>query len=176
MQDELLNARLDVALLYGGQTKPGLESEHLMSEELVYVSARPAGLAEDPQELYIKLSSVAALPLVIPSRPNALRMHVEQAMLNAGFRPHITFEVDGVPAILDLVADGAGNAVLTEHAVQSSFRPSAFVTKSFEDQPLSIPVSIATSAKRPSTQIQRKTIELLKRIVLESISKNSAYS
>ena len=84
---------------------------------------------------------------------------------------NITFEIDGVPAILDLVADGAGNAVLTKHAVKSSFRPSAFITKSFKEPKIQIPVTLATSSRRPSTQIQIKTIELLKRIVVENIQK-----
>jgi LysR family nitrogen assimilation transcriptional regulator len=96
---------------------------------------------------------------------------VESAFLAAGVTPNITFEIDGVPAILDLVADGAGNAVLTKHAVKSSFRPSAFITKSFKEPKIQIPVTLATSSRRPSTQIQIKTIELLKRIVVENIQK-----
>ena len=171
MHEELLNARLDIALLYSGNTTMGLHTEHLIDEELVYVSARPAGLLEDPQELYVDIKSIAHLPLVIPSRPNAIRMYVESAFLAAGVTPNITFEIDGVPAILDLVADGAGNAVLTKHAVKSSFRPSAFITKSFKEPKIQIPVTLATSSRRPSTQIQIKTIELLKRIVVENIQK-----
>jgi LysR family nitrogen assimilation transcriptional regulator len=63
---------------------------------------------------------VARLPLVIPSRPNAIRMHVEAEMAAIGCRPAIALEIDGVSAILDLVADGAGSAILSRNAVASS--------------------------------------------------------
>ena len=126
MQEEILNARLDIALLYNGLNSTGLITEHLINEELVYVSARPSGLMEEPQDLYVQMNEIAAQPLVIPSRPNAIRMHVEAAFLGLGLTPNITLEIDGVPAILDLVADGAGNAILTRHAVSSSIRPSVY--------------------------------------------------
>ena len=97
-------------------------------------------------------------------------MHVESALLSLGLSANITLEIDGVPAILDLVADGAGNAVLTRHAVTSSIRPSAYKIRRIRNPDLGIQVALATSSKRPSTHIQRKTIDLLKRIALEKIA------
>lgn len=170
MQEELLNARLDIAILYNGSSSVGLQTEHLINEELVYVSRRPSGLIEEPQDLYVDLNDVAHLALVIPSRPNAIRMHVEAACLSLGVAPNITLEIDGVPAILDLVADGAGNAILTKHAVSSSIRPSAYMTRRIRNPDMSIEVTLATSSKRPTTHIQRLTIELLKRVVNEKIN------
>jgi len=170
MQEEILNARLDIALLYNGLNSTGLITEHLINEELVYVSARPSGLMEEPQDLYVQMNEIAAQPLVIPSRPNAIRMHVEAAFLGLGLTPNITLEIDGVPAILDLVADGAGNAILTRHAVSSSIRPSVYKTRMIRSPSLSIEVVLATSSKRPTTHIQRQTIELLKRIAVDKMN------
>ena len=170
IQEEILNARLDIALLYNGLNSTGLITEHLINEELVYVSARPSGLMEEPQDLYVQMNEIAAQPLVIPSRPNAIRMHVEAAFLGLGLTPNITLEIDGVPAILDLVADGAGNAILTRHAVSSSIRPSVYKTRMIRSPSLSIEVVLATSSKRPTTHIQRQTIELLKRIAVDKMN------
>jgi len=170
IQEEILNARLDIALLYNGLNSTGLITEHLINEELVYVSARPSGLMEEPQDLYVQMNEIAAQPLVIPSRPNAIRMHVEAAFLGLGLTPNITLEIDGVPAILDLVADGAGNAILTRHAVSSSIRPSVYKTRIIRSPSLSIEVVLATSSKRPTTHIQRQTIELLKRIAVDKMN------
>ena len=116
------------------------------------------------------MNEIAAQPLVIPSRPNAIRMHVEAAFLGLGLTPNITLEIDGVPAILDLVADGAGNAILTRHAVSSSIRPSVYKTRMIRSPSLSIEVVLATSSKRPTTHIQRQTIELLKRIAVDKMN------
>jgi LysR family nitrogen assimilation transcriptional regulator len=47
----------------------------------------PPGLHEDPPPGPIDLREVARLPLVIPTRPNAIRMHVESAMADVGAGP-----------------------------------------------------------------------------------------
>lgn len=103
---------------------------------------------------------MATLPLVIPSRPNAIRMHVEAEMAALGVRPRIALEIDGVSAILDLVADGAGSALLSQHAVASSIRPSAYRTRPI-DPPLRTRVSLATSSQRPATLTQRTALSLI---------------
>ena len=110
---------------------------------------------------------MAALPLVIPSRPNAIRVHVESEMAALGCRPHIAFEIDGVSAILDLVADGAGCAVLSRNAVMRSVRPSAYVARPIGEPPLQIALSTAVSSLRPTTLTQQATLELLQQTVRE---------
>jgi LysR family nitrogen assimilation transcriptional regulator len=115
MQENLQNGRLDIAVLYNPSQVAGIEHTPLMQEELLLVQPRPPGLQEDPPPPAISLQEVAALPLVIPTRPNAIRMHVESEMAAIGCRPLIALEIDGVSAILDLVADGAGYAILPRH-------------------------------------------------------------
>jgi LysR family nitrogen assimilation transcriptional regulator len=106
------------------------------------------------------------LPLVIPSRPNALRMLVETEMANLGVRPEIALEIDGVAAILDLVADGAGVALLSRNAVSSSQRPDAFQLRPIQQPTLRARLSIATSSQRPSTLTQKTCINLLRSTAL----------
>ncbi|MEY4267406.1 MAG: hypothetical protein RIS90_1941 [Pseudomonadota bacterium] len=160
--ESLLNGRLDIAVLYNAQAGADLDITPLMAEELVLVQARPPGLAEDPPPGAIALRALAELPLVIPSRPNAIRMHVESELAGIGCRPRIALEIDGVSAILDLVADGAGSAVLSRNAVASSVRPSAFSLRPISEPPLRIQVALATSALRPATLSQQATVTLLR--------------
>ena len=160
--ESLRNGRLDIAVLYNAQAGADLDITPLMAEELVLVQARPPGLAEDPPPAAIPLRALAELPLVIPSRPNAIRMHVESELAGIGCRPRIALEIDGVSAILDLVADGAGSAVLSRNAVASSVRPSAFSLRPIGDPPLRILVALATSALRPATLTQQATVTLLR--------------
>jgi LysR family nitrogen assimilation transcriptional regulator len=160
--ESLLNGRLDIAVLYNAQASADLDITPLMVEELVLVQARPPGLAEDPPPGAIALRALAELPLVIPSRPNAIRMHVESELAGIGCRPRIALEIDGVSAILDLVADGAGSAVLSRNAVASSVRPSAFSLRPIGEPPLRILVALATSALRPATLTQQATVKLLR--------------
>jgi LysR family nitrogen assimilation transcriptional regulator len=119
-------------------------------------------LQEDPGPGPISLKDVAQLPLVIPSRPNAIRMQVESEMANIGCRPKIALEIDGVSAILDLVADGAGCAVLSRNAVANSIRPSSFTVRAIHEPVLRTKVSLATSSLRPSTLTQQATLSLIR--------------
>ena len=161
MQENLLNGRLDIAVLYKPSPVPGIELRALVEEELLLVQSRRPGLQEDPPPPPATLREVSTLPLVIPSRPNALRMHVESEMAAIGCRPNIALEIDGVSAILDLVADGAGVAILPRNAVMRSVRPSAYATRSIGEPPLRIGLATAISAIRPATLTQQSTLELL---------------
>jgi len=162
MQEWLQTGRLDIALLYNAMPAPDIEIAPLRDEELLLVQARPPGLAEDPPPPPISLAAVAALPLVIPSRPNAIRMQVEAEMANIGCRPMVALEIDGVSAILDLVADGAGAALLSRHAVASSIRPSAYQMRAVTDPPLRTRLCLATSSLRPATLTQQTTQTLIR--------------
>lgn len=172
MQEWLLNGRLDIAVLYNAQPAAGIELAPLMEEDLLLVQARPPGLAEDPPPLPIPLREVARLPLVIPSRPNAIRMHVEAEMAGMGCRPLVVLEIDGVSAILDLVADGAGCALLPRNAVASSIRPSAFTMRPICQPALRTRLSMVTSSVRPATFTQQATLELIHSLAHRQLSRH----
>ena len=82
-------------------------------------------------------------------------------MANIGCRPTVALEIDGVSAILDLVADGAGAALLSRNAVASSIRPSAYRMRPVQP-PLKTRLCLATSSQRPATLTQQKTLELIR--------------
>ena len=170
MQENLLNGRLDIAVLYKPSAMPGVEHQPLLSEELLLVQPRPPGLQEDPPPPPLALREVAALPLLIPSRPNAIRMQVEAQMAAIGCQPTIALEIDGVSAILDLVADGVGCAILSRNAVMRSVRPSAYTTRSIKEPELRIGLSTSTSSLRPSTLTQQATLELLQDIARQKLA------
>jgi LysR family nitrogen assimilation transcriptional regulator len=172
MQESLLNGRLDIALLYNPKSTSGLEISNLVQEELWLVQARASALQEDPPPPRIGLQEVAKLPLVIPSRPNAIRMHVESEMAGIGCRPCIALEIDGVTSILELVADGAGYAILSRNAVTRSINPSAFSTRPISEPKLSIQLCSVVSSLRPSTLTQQATLSLIRETaqrLLESV-------
>ena len=159
----LNSGHLDLVVLYNAHPSRETDVAHLLDEDLVLVRARPPGLLEDPPPGPIALSEVAQLPLVIPTRPNAIRMHVESEMAQIGCTPQVALEIDGVSAILDLVADGAGCAVLSRNALLNSPRPSAYTAQAIGTPPLRIALSLATSLQRPSTQVQKAALDLVRR-------------
>jgi len=155
MQENLQNGRLDIALLYNPQALPELEIKPLMQDTLFLVAPVSEGLAAGP----LRLAEVARMPLVIPARPNAIRMLVETQMAAIGQRPAIALEIDGVSTILDLVADGAGMAILPQYAVAS--HPGEFSMHGIVEPELLSLVAVATSARRTHTLTQRTVFKLI---------------
>ena len=161
MHESLASGRLDIALLYNAAPSPEVELTPLLEELLFLVQKKPAGATAKSRKTAVLLRDVADLPLVIPTRPNAIRMLVEAEMANQGCHPTIALEIDGVAAILDLVADGAGSAVLSRHAVETSARPESFVMRPIGKPPLHSKLSLAVSAHRPATLTQKAMLELI---------------
>jgi len=164
MQESLLSGRLDMAMLYNAYPCPDLDLRSVLDEELLLVQR-----AADASHMgdRVKLAQVAELPLIIPSRPNAIRMLVEVALMELLLRPNIAAEIDGVAAILELVADGVGVAILSRHAVRTAAQPERFATCFISDPPLVSSVCIATPSRRPATGTQKAMLALLDELARE---------
>jgi len=164
MQESLLTGQLDIALVYNALPTPGIELRPILQDELLLVQGRADPLASsDP----VALADIARYPLIIPGRPNALRMHVETALLNISAQPCIAMEVNSVATILDLVADGVGSAILSQHAVLTAAQPERFTLRRIVNPGLFPLLSMATSADRPATSTQAATLVMLERIARE---------
>lgn len=164
MQESLLTGQLDIALVYNALPTPGIELRPLLQDELLLVQGGAGGKAPDTP---VDLADIALYPLIIPARPNALRMHVETALLNISVQPRIAMEVNSVATILDLVADGVGCAVLSRHAVLTASQPERFTLRRIVNPGLFPLLSIATGADRPATSTQGATLEILERVARE---------
>ena len=171
LQEGLASGRLDIVVLYNAQPSRELDITPLLEEQLLLVRARPPGLPEDPPPGPVPLAQVAQLPLVIPTRPNAIRMYIEAEMADVGCRPNVALEIDGVSAILDLVLDGAGCAILSRNALRNTPRPSAYVTQPIGEPPLKIRLSLATSLQRPATPVQKAALELIRKTAPDVVAR-----
>ncbi|MDP3699877.1 MAG: LysR substrate-binding domain-containing protein [Hylemonella sp.] len=165
MQESLLTGRLDIALLYNPPASPELNTLPLLDEELFLIGPRPPRSKAKTQP--ISLKEVSALPLVIPSRPNAIRMVVETEMAGIGCKPEISLEIDGVAAILDLVADGAGYAVLPKYALATMQKPEAYQARAIDKPRLASRLALATAAGRTTTMTQQAMLELIQQVTGE---------
>ena len=165
MQESLRAGSLDIALLYNAPPSPDIDLTALLEEELFLVEAN--GSSRDRGT--VPLADVARCPLVIPSRPNSIRMLVETGLSNIGLHPAIALEIDGVRAILDLVADGAGAAILSRHAVTQAARPDRYSMRRIVSPGLRSRLFIAVNRRRPTTTTQQATRDLLQRIVRETL-------
>lgn len=165
MQERLRTGSLDLALLYNAGPSPDLDLAALLEEELLLVERRSAR----GNRTVVSLAEVARTPLVIPSRPNAIRMLVESALSDLGLHPTVALEIDGVGAILDLVADGAGSAILSRHAVGTAANPARYTMRRIAKPGLRSRLYVAVDRRRPTTATQAAMRELLVRVARETL-------
>jgi LysR family nitrogen assimilation transcriptional regulator len=168
--------RIDIGLIYNPTPSPGIDTEPVMQEEL-YLMA-PAYDARKRRAIAhtIPLSSVPDYPLVIPSRPHAIRMLVETQMANAGLKINVMTEVDGIPAILHLVSQGLGHAVLPLNALVGTQLESVIAPHLIVDPRLVTVLTLARSQQRPGTPLILATMEMLREIVAGHVRTSRAGS
>jgi len=164
IQGALVAGRLDIALLYNPLPSHELDSTVIMEEELFLVGPASSGAPCDA----LPLADLAQVPVVIPTRPNAIRTIVELELANINRRPSIAMEIDGVAAILDLVLDGVGHAVLPMAAVLTAPDPAAFATRRIVSPSLRSRLALATSSQRPVTTTQAAVADLIRELVAHS--------
>lgn len=170
MQESIAQGRLDVALLYDAQPSPELELHPLLTQALhLLQSSRHFGETGP-----VSLREVARRALILPSRPNAIRMRVESELAALGLHPRIAIEADAIPAILDLVADGLGSGILPASAISSPGLKENFNLRPIVEPPLITSLSWAISSRRPMTQIQRNVIGLIETKVRELLAPDTS--
>ncbi|MCL4801068.1 MAG: LysR family transcriptional regulator [Burkholderiales bacterium] len=155
----LLMGRVDVAMLYNPVPSPAIEILPLLEEQLFLIGPEARGAARP-----VPVRALAASPLIIPSRPHAIRMQVETLLANLGLKPNVALEIDGVPAILDLVHQGYGHAVLPLNAVRGDNLRRAFLARPIVEPRLKSVLALAISAQRPTTPLARRTLELIREV------------
>jgi LysR family transcriptional regulator, nitrogen assimilation regulatory protein len=173
LQEGLISGRLDIAMLYNAQISRELDCAALLDEDLLLVRASNVRTQAGDELAALSLKEVSRIPLVIPTKPNAIRMHVESEMGRIGRKPKVAMEIDGVAAILALVAEGAGAAVLSRNALLNSHRPNAYTAQKIEladGKALRISLSLATSSQRPTTPVQKEALRLLQESALQAVA------
>lgn len=168
MQEAVINGRLDVAVMYDANPSPDIDLRPLFEQSLYLVQRR---IDETDEEGPIELKELANIPLVIPRRPNIIRMHVESALSNLGLHPNIAIEVDVVSAIMDLILEGEGSAVLPYYTIHALGCSENFTVRLIENPPITTNLFIAISAHRPLTQVQKNLIEIVTKKLHELIDR-----
>ncbi len=179
----LVQGRIDCAVVYNATPAAAIDLHPVLEEQLFLVSARqqrparkraaagvPASAATAPPAT---LPEVAALGLVIPSRPHAIRMRVETVLALAGLKPSVALEIESVPAILELVRRHPLHAVLSRNALLASGREGDFLARPIvlppRNSPLATTLWIATSAQRPQGPLLTQACTLLADLLRQAL-------
>lgn len=175
MHEGLRVGNLDMAVLYNPEQSGDLEMTTLHEDALALISpaaqAVPAKKgARKTSTPSVLLSDVAELPLILPSRPNAFRILIEGELMMIGKRPNVILEVDGLNAILSLVKEGMGHAILPSYTLSNFDNAAPFDVKPIEQPSIKSQLMLVWSARRPTTMTQKKAMEIVGKVVSKMIS------
>jgi LysR family nitrogen assimilation transcriptional regulator len=158
--DWLAVGRVDVGLAYNPVAAAAIEIRVLLEEPLCLIGPRTD--ARLPRRL--RLADLPRFALILPSQPNAIRRLVETRLASLGLRPQVAMEIDAVPAILELVAEGHGFAVLPPRALQGAATAARLAAAAIVAPQLSSALAIVTSAQRPSTPLQQAVVAMIEEL------------
>ena len=159
--------RVDCALLYNALPSANVDLQSLLDEQLFLIGPLTRGARKLRKS--VSLAELGDYPLIIPSRPHAMRMSVENALAGVEVKINVAHEIECIPAIIDLVRQGHGYAVLPLNAVKSTQWSKDVLVKPILAPVLKTSLSIATSAQRPKSPLLRKSIDVVRDIVRREI-------
>ncbi|MEW9856601.1 LysR family transcriptional regulator [Novosphingobium sp. M1R2S20] len=107
--------KIDLGIIYDTGPLRHLMTVPLASDELVAIG--PHGSLSDDE---VSLAKIACQPLITIGRQHGLRQILEAHASRAGVELNVAHEIDSLSTTIDLVADGAGYAVLPRCAVMEA--------------------------------------------------------
>jgi LysR family nitrogen assimilation transcriptional regulator len=119
LNEQVRQGKIDCAVVSDLEPLAQVESEPLLSEQLYLLAPPEAGLRADQT---VSLETLSQQTLILTSRPNSLRLIVENALAAAQLPLRIVIDGNSTAAMVDLVAQGVGCTVLPYCAADSGLR------------------------------------------------------
>jgi LysR family nitrogen assimilation transcriptional regulator len=144
----------------------------LHDDALILIASRKRQAApqEPPLKAVMPLANLAELPLIVPSRPNAFRLLIETEMLRINCKPNIVLEIDGLNAILELVKEGLGYAVLPPYTLGHVDTTHELTTHRIDKPKLTSQLMLVWSARRPMTATHKAAMQVTQEVVTRALT------
>lgn len=147
--EQVMNGRMDMAVLYGGRTLvKGLRFEPLLTEELVLVAhwellhgRQTVGLAE-----------LRDVDLLLPRSHNYLRKYVDDAFAALQITPKVVAEIESAATLSAAVASKVGATVLPASAARAVAESIQARICRIESPSIEVPLALCTSDHLPRSE------------------------
>jgi len=114
--EQVVMGKLDFAILLNPSASPNLVIDPVGAEALYLIGSAPVG---DNVE-GVTLSDIAGLPLIMPHTIHTIRPLLEYEAARLGVMLNISFEIDSVRSISELVQKGRGYTVMQLDSMRGS--------------------------------------------------------
>ena len=165
MHEAVLTAKLDIAVMSDVEPLSMLRSQLLLREQLFLVGAQAAGL-DMATEMPVR--ELAERPLLLTSRPNAMRVIVDRALAEQGRRVKPAMETNSARLLCELAAQGQGFSVLPYSAISAAFADGRVSATPVTG--LSVSWTLVSSRERSQTLAGHKLRELIVEIARRQIA------
>lgn len=160
--------RLDMCLAHKSEENSHLIFEPLFHESLYFICHRGL-LAED--QATITLAEVASHSLIMPGMPHGLRKLVEEHAAKAELELDISFEMQSVSVVRDLVAEGVGATILPYGGARRSTADGDLMALKIEQPTLRREIYLCYHERRAPSAAEKKMRELIRIIVAGQIDR-----
>ena len=166
IEELLATRRIDIGLFYAAKANPAKGDLPLAVSDLYLVG--PLGDRVTARKS-VSLSQVAKCPLVLPSRPNTVRVMIEEALSRANLDLYVPAEIDSLLALKEVVASGAGYTILAYDAVARDIAAGRVQAALIADPALSRLLVMTTGPKHALTTGTRAITNLVSEITSDLI-------
>lgn len=156
LEQSVLQGRIDCALIVDLETSRTIRADPVLCEHLFLVGSVAAKLDMDTP---VSLEHVAGHDLILTSRPNSLRLIVENALARTRRSYRIVADFNATGLMIELVKDGIAYSVLPYSAAWAAFRHGDLSLAPIPD--LSIDWVLASRRERPMSLAAMKLDELI---------------
>lgn len=171
LQEQLLAGRIDVAVIHNPVPSPLIEVKRILSESLCLLTASRAHKARP-----IAFRALEKFDLIFPSAPHPIRSLVETEAARRGMTLRVALEIDAIAISLQLVAEGYGHAVVPYNVVRAGMSGAGVVARPIIQPTLGSMVALVTPARRPVTSLAAGVAEILRQVLQQMLTPNSAGS
>jgi LysR family nitrogen assimilation transcriptional regulator len=109
LKEMVLSGAIDFAVFGSFEADPALQTEFLFRDDMLLVG--PA--AAMPKVARVSPAEMADYPLIMASAPHGFRTLVEDAVARSGKNLNIKMEVNYLPTLIELVAQGGGYTMVS---------------------------------------------------------------
>ncbi len=171
LQQKLLSRELDFAVIHEKDPAPFLETEHLLLEPVVAVGK--VGMFT-PGEA-VSVEEILRHKSLVAGSSDRLRLVYEEAIASSGAKSGAMggraagrfVEVNSFPALIELMALGAGVSLMPYSAIHAGVEAGRLSWAMLAPQPLTRSLSMARLKDRLKTPAWHQTTQLLRAIVEE---------
>jgi LysR family nitrogen assimilation transcriptional regulator len=167
----LIDGRIDVAVLYNTKSTAfsSIKTDPLLEDRLVLVS--PAQNAMQLPKGPVSITSLAHIPLILPSQEHGVRVLVDRALAEKGLKPNILVEIDSLYSSLVMVESGLGCTVVSYPCVKRWIDSGRIEYRPLVEPEITRKLVTAIAHNRPSTRPVRAFASLLRTHVAKHFKK-----